>query len=183
MSKKVLVVVDVQKDFYDPNGSLYVYGGNVLVEKIVNVLPMFDDVVFTLDWHPYNHCSFNNNGGKWPVHCVAYTEGASLPNEFSSYLDGSHNVVTKGTNPAEEEYGADPNAIMLAHNENPDDVEFVFCGIAGDYCVKETVEKFRTKFPDVKVSVYVVGTISIDGGPTLFQYMKKNNIPEWRPEE
>ena len=53
--KKVLVVVDVQKDFYHPEGALYVKGGEVLPERIAKVIPEFDDVIFTVDWHPYNH--------------------------------------------------------------------------------------------------------------------------------
>ena len=167
--KKILVVVDVQKDFYHPEGALYVKGGEVLPERIAKVIPNFDDVVFTMDWHPVNHCSFKVNGGIWPTHCVAFTEGASLPTEFIPFLknlqemaitgfgkyDRCNNVITKGLNPTKEEYGADANAIMTAHDENPDECEFVFCGIHALYCVKETIKNFIKKFPQIKVSVLI----------------------------
>ena len=80
MIKKILMVVDCQYDFYNPEGSLYVgNGADELPSKIANIIDKFDGVVFTLDWHPSNHCSFKENGGQWPKHCVKYTKGASLP--------------------------------------------------------------------------------------------------------
>lgn len=156
MSKKILVVVDVQKDFYHPDGALYVKGGEALPERIAKVIPEFDNVIFTLDWHPANHCSFADNGGIWPVHCVAYTEGASLPKEFIPFLgfDGNpvgrnySNIVTKGSWAPAEEYGAHIPIYLLDCVD-----EVVFCGIHALYCVKETIKNFIEKFPQVKVSV------------------------------
>jgi nicotinamidase-related amidase len=186
--KKVLVVVDVQKDFYHPDGALYVKGGEVLPERITKVIPEFDYVIFTVDWHPYNHCSFKENGGIWPVHCVAYTEGASLPKEFMPYFKEIHdntcfNIIMKGMNSQKEEYGADPIMIMCSHDENPEECEFVFSGIAGDYCVKETIKNFIEEYPTIKVSVYLDGVASIDDGTTIREFMKENNIEEWKPQE
>lgn len=189
--KTILVVVDVQKDFYHPDGALYVKGAEVLPSKIAEVIPHFDDVVFTVDWHPQTHCSFAYNGGDWPIHCVAFTEGASLPIEFIPFLkdlqemviagfgkyDRCGNVITKGLNPTKEEYGADANAIMTAHDENPEECEFVFCGVAGNYCVMETINNFITKFPNAKVSVLTECVASIDDGSTLRNYMNEHNIP------
>ena len=156
--KKILVVVDVQKDFYHPDGALYVKGAETLPKKIAEIIPNFDDVIFTMDWHPNNHCSFKPNGGPWPVHCVAFTEGASLPIEFIPFLKDVHdnypyNVIAKGMDCEKEEYGADANAIMYAHDEVISECEFVFCGIHALYCVKETIKNFIEKYPQIKVSV------------------------------
>ena len=188
MSKKVLVVVDVQKDFYHPDGALYVKGGEVLPERIAKVIPDFDDVIFTVDWHPHNHCSFKENGGIWPKHCVAYTEGASLPKEFMPYFGEIHdnvcfNIIMKGMNSQKEEYGADPIMIMCSHNENPEECEYVFCGIALSHCVKETAELFIKKFPWASVKIWLDGGVSIDDGTTIREFMKENNIEEWKPQE
>ena len=150
--KKVLVVVDVQKDFYHPDGALYVKGGEILPERIAKVIPEFDAVVFTVDWHPYNHCSFKENGGIWPIHCVQYTEGASLPNEFMQYIKPQGlfcNVVTKGRNDETEEYGA--HLDIKSHLVD----EVVFCGIHALYCVKETIKNFISEYPEIKISVIV----------------------------
>lgn len=83
---RLLVVVDVQRDFFDPAGSLYVSGSEALPEKIAAIAPEYDAVVFTLDWHPGDHCSFKDLGGIWPSHCVAYTQGAGLPDCFAAIL-------------------------------------------------------------------------------------------------
>ena len=186
--KKVLVVVDVQKDFYHPDGALYVKGGEVLPEKIAKVIPQFDDVVFTVDWHPYNHCSFKENGGIWPVHCVAHSEGSSLPEEFLPFICGMHddgtiNILMKGYESEKEEYGANPEYIMLSHRVKPRECEYVFCGIAGDYCVKETIKNFIEEYPTLKTKVYLDGVVSIDDGTTIREFMKENNIEEWKPQE
>jgi nicotinamidase-related amidase len=192
--KKVLVVVDVQKDFYHPDGALYVKGGEVLPERIAKVIPEFDDVIFTVDWHPYNHCSFKENGGIWPVHCVAYTEGASLPKEFIPYIKTGvkHwtgatltpcNIVKKGSLYTEEEYGANSSNFINALEDKYMGYEYVFSGIAGDYCVKETINNFIKSNPKEVVKVYLDGVASIDDGTTIREFMKENNIEEWKPQE
>lgn len=186
MSKKVLVVVDVQKDFYHPDGALYVKGGEVLPERIAKVIPQFDEVLFTLDWHPVTHCSFMENGGQWPVHCVAYTEGASLPKEFLPYVKIDaiptgrifNNIITKGSWAPAEEYGAKIPGFLMMNNVD----EVVFSGIAGDWCVRETVKNFIESY-NVTASVYLDGVVSIDDGTTLRKFMEENNIGEWKPEE
>jgi nicotinamidase/pyrazinamidase len=51
-----LLVVDVQNDFADAKGSLYVRGGERVVpvvnEEIVRALAAGAVVVYTQDWHP-----------------------------------------------------------------------------------------------------------------------------------
>lgn len=190
---KILVVVDVQKDFYHPDGALYVKGAESLPKKIAEIIPEFDDVIFTVDWHPQNHCSFACNGGQWPIHCVAFTEGASLPIEFIPLIEDLRelniatfgvfnrccNVVPKGLNPKKEEYGADANDIMTAHDENPEECEFVFCGIHALYCVKETIKNFIEKYPQVKVSVLTdcIAPLDCDEFNT---FCAENNISEYK---
>jgi nicotinamidase/pyrazinamidase len=77
-----LVVVDVQNDFADPAGSLFVAGGDEVVEVVNAELERAVDggatVVFTQDWHPETTPHFTKDGGTWPVHCVGGTWGAEL---------------------------------------------------------------------------------------------------------
>ena len=106
---KTLVIVDIQKDFYDPKGSLYVSGAETFPSKIADLVPGYDNVYFTLDWHPLNHCSFKQNGGIWPVHCLKYSWGASLPDEVLASIDSFRQHVSyyhKGDRSYEEEYEA-----------------------------------------------------------------------------
>lgn len=153
--KKVLIVVDCQYDFYNPNGSLYVgNGADILPSKIESIINCFDCVVFTLDWHPLNHCSFKENGGKWPRHCIQYTVGASLPMSLVDKLSGKkYHVITKGKYAETEEYTPFDdwynNMLMAAYliNESAYDCDIYVCGLAGDICVYNTL-KSLTKLND-----------------------------------
>jgi nicotinamidase/pyrazinamidase len=77
-----LIVVDVQNDFADPSGSLYVGGGEEVVQvanrEIERALAAGSPVFYTQDWHPESTPHFQKDGGIWPVHCVGGTWGAEL---------------------------------------------------------------------------------------------------------
>lgn len=192
MGKKILVVVDVQYDFCNPNGALFVPGGDAVVNKVKDIIPNFDYVIFTKDSHSLNHCSFKENGGIWPVHCVWNSIGEGIPVEFLKAAK-DYEIVAKGNVDNEEEYGAFSDDIefftsieMAVDTERTcskpfraywDDVdELVICGIAGDYCVLETLKNIVKHVGNDKVSVFLDGVVSIDDGTTLNTYMKKNNI-------
>src|SRR3954463_13955797 len=77
-----LVVVDVQNDFADPAGGLYVSDGEEVVEvanaEIDAARAAGSPVFYTQDWHPASTPHFAKDGGVWPVHCVADSWGAEL---------------------------------------------------------------------------------------------------------
>ena len=95
LKKKILIVVDYQYDFFHPEGSLYVPGGEKLQEKIEKIIPNFDGVIFTKDCHPANHCSFKEQGGLWPAHCVMDTVGCGIPASMFK-LCKNYTVEAKG---------------------------------------------------------------------------------------
>src|SRR5688572_9387028 len=81
-ARTALLVVDVQNDFADPSGSLYVTGGEQVVREanaeIARARAGGASVVYSQDWHPSITPHFQKDGGIWPVHCVAGTWGAAL---------------------------------------------------------------------------------------------------------
>ena len=109
---KSLLLIDIQNDFM-PGGALAVSGGNEIIPIVNALIPQFELVVATQDWHPADHGSFAaNHAGKsifepidldglpqtlWPVHCVQNTGGAL----FAPGLDTRRidRVFTKGMNP------------------------------------------------------------------------------------
>ncbi|MGH2694154.1 MAG: isochorismatase family protein [Actinomycetota bacterium] len=142
-----LLVVDVQNDFADPNGSLYVTGGEEVVSvvnrEVERALSSGGTVVYTQDWHPESTPHFQKDGGIWPVHCVKDTWGAELHPDLS--IEGD--VVRKGTG-GEDGYSGftvrDPESgtespTALEDKLRSKDIEkVVVVGLATDYCVKET---------------------------------------------
>jgi nicotinamidase/pyrazinamidase len=154
---KALIIVDVQNDFC-PGGALAVREGDQIVPVINRILPRFDLIVATRDWHPPHHGSFAaNHPGRmpgdmtelagmpqvlWPVHCVQGTSGADL----HPALDRSRiaHVVHKGTDPAIDSYSgffdngrrAATELERILRDHHIDEVHF--CGLATDYCVKAT---------------------------------------------
>ena len=195
MGNKILIVVDCQYDFINPNGTLYVNGAEQLQDKIATIIPNFDYVIFTKDSHPIKHCSFVENGGQWPAHCVYNTIGNGIPLEFMK-LAKEYTFIDKGTNENKEEYSAfenksdllllldcEDNYFNWAFEDLVDEQkllqsidEIVVCGVAGDYCVLETLKDIVSHIGTDKVSVYLDGVASIDGGTTLNTFIKENNI-------
>lgn len=175
----VLVVIDVQKDFFSPEGSLYVKGGELLPEKIAEAISSYDAVIFTLDWHPGNHCSFAENGGIWPSHCVNYTEGAGLADEFSPLLSKKNEKVQlffKGEDPEKEQYGAFEEVSGKIASWFSAAQKVAICGIAGDYCVKESAANILKYVPAEKLVVLTDLIASIDDGSTLKQFISDNSL-------
>jgi len=146
--RTALVVVDVQNDFADPAGSLYVEGGEQIVPlvnaEIARAREAGATVVLTQDWHPPTTPHFVADGGTWPVHCVRGTWGADLHPDLDREADL---VVRKGTG-GEDGYSAftvvDPASgerrpTGLAGYLRERGVEAaVVVGIATDVCVKAT---------------------------------------------
>ncbi len=141
-----LLVVDVQNDFADPAGGLYVRDGEHVVPLVSDLVGAAQNagsaVAYTQDWHPASTPHFEKDGGIWPVHCVADTWGAELhPNLL---VHGP--VVRKGTS-GEDGYSGfsvrDPVTGAAAPTQlqsllDPSIQRLVVVGLAGDYCVKET---------------------------------------------
>ena len=134
---RALIVVDFQHDF-TPGGALGVEGGDAIAPRLNELAADdgFDLVLATRDWHPAEHGSFTEQGGTWPVHCVAGTPGAELhPGLDVAQVDV---ILDKGTDPGTEGYsgfdGTDLAALLRARGID----EVVVAGLATDYCVKHT---------------------------------------------
>ena len=142
-----LVIVDVQNDFADPAGSLFVRGGSEIVAlvnaEIERALEAGAAVVYTQDWHPAHTPHFAADGGIWPVHCVQETWGAQLHPQLS--LRGP--IVRKGAH-GEDGYSGFSMRNPAGGHPIPTELDatlarggatrIVVCGLATDYCVKAT---------------------------------------------
>src|SRR4051794_27116762 len=134
---EALLIVDFQNDF-TPGGALGVEGGDEIAGRLNQLAAdaRFEVVVATRDWHPADHGSFREQGGIWPVHCVAGTEGAELHSGLDrSRLDA---IVDKGQDAEADGYSGF-EATLLEELLRARGVDHVTIGgIATDYCVKNT---------------------------------------------
>jgi len=137
--KAALLVVDVQRDFC-PGGALAVAGGDTIVPPLNGLISTFRKsrfpVVFTRDWHPRDHCSFREQGGVWPSHCVARTRGA----RFHPKLDVPRGamIVSKAARKDLEAYSGFQGTDLEEQLKHLGVTEIFVGGLATDYCVKQT---------------------------------------------
>lgn len=153
-----LLLIDIQNDFL-PGGSLAVADGDKIIPVINSLIPGFEIIVATQDWHPADHGSFaSNHPGRsifesidlcglpqtlWPVHCVQNTGGAL----FAPDLDTRKitRVFPKGTDPKIDSYsgffdnGHRGDTGLNTWLRDQKISELTICGLATDYCVKFSV--------------------------------------------
>ena len=158
MKDTALIVVDMLYDFID--GSLACKNADNAVAQTVKMIDRFTadskgdeaeilglyPILFVRDHHPADHCSFKENGGSWPSHCVASTHGGEIHKDLQPYVE-EELVFSKGCNPSHEQYSG-----FEALNEAGQSVDeilslmdihsIVVCGIATEYCVRNTCEDF-----------------------------------------
>ena len=92
-----LIVVDMQNDFMPINSVTNPDGGRFAVPEgdqtagnISHLLRTFGSagakVVCTRDYHPHDHCSFMNEGGSFPPHCVQGSRGSEFCKQITNTL-------------------------------------------------------------------------------------------------
>jgi nicotinamidase/pyrazinamidase len=166
------VVVDVQNDFADPNGSLYVKGGDAVIPRVNDEVRRALDagayVVYTQDWHPESTPHFEKDGGIWPVHCVKHTWGA----EFHPDLVVEGPVVQKGSNGEDgysgftmrdPETGREKETPLRTMLEEKGIERVVVVGLALDVCVKATALDAAASF-DASVVVGATAAVELQPG-------------------
>ncbi len=150
---RLLIIVDPQVDF--TLGTLRVDGGKEAMDRLAHWLKTtnidFQVLVVTEDCHPTDHCSFIENGGPFPAHCVACTDGAEIykpvMDAFNLYVndnDSDFCFLTKGEDKDTEEFSglsSDDNRETFRDILDSFDIDEVWiAGLATDYCVLETLK-------------------------------------------
>jgi nicotinamidase-related amidase len=156
MNNSALVVVDMLYDFID--GSLACQNADKAVQEALRfidrqtkgqggedheILDTFP-ILFIRDHHPADHSSFKEQGGIWPPHCVAGTRGGEIHEDLKPYAC-EELTFDKGCCKETEQYSGyeGVNAAGQSLGEILDllDTSDVYvCGIATEYCVRNTCE-------------------------------------------
>lgn len=159
MHNSALVVVDMLYDFID--GSLACLNAENAVKATLaaidsktkgqggeehEILDTFP-ILFIRDHHPADHSSFKDQGGIWPSHCVAGTRGSEIHQSLAPYAS-EELTFDKGCDRDIEQYSGfeavnnagQPLAEVL---ELLDTTDVYVCGIATEYCVRNTCEDLQ----------------------------------------
>jgi nicotinamidase/pyrazinamidase len=139
MVKTAMIVVDVQRDFC-AGGALAAWDTPSLLAPLQGCIDTARrsgaTIIFTQDWHPANHSSFQTNGGKWPVHCVENTPGAELMPPLRAAAGDI--VIHKGTAVGGEGYSGFDSSGLEARLRELKIGRVSVAGIATEYCVRAT---------------------------------------------
>lgn len=145
--KKILIVVDMQKDFVD--GALGSPEAQAIVGNVVNKIDKFDgDIIATYDTHPENYME-TQEGKNLPVpHCIKGTDGWKLDSRVQSALDKrEYKTIEKPT------FGSTELAEYIKANYNPQEIEIELIGLCTDICVVSNALLMKASFLETKVSV------------------------------
>ena len=188
-AERMLIIVDPQIDF--TTGSLATAKGPEAMDRLAQaidngVLDNYTWVIVTQDAHPTNHCSFVENGGVFPPHCVQETEGMNVyPSLEKALVDshfGNYHFMTKGDLADKEEFSIFQNARSSEKLTYIIKEEIKFegidvCGIATDYCVYETVKDLMNIYPAKQIRVVTNCIAAVDDNDTkLADLMQENGI-------
>ena len=202
---KSFIIIDKQYDFDNPNGALYVPGAENINKPIIDYIKKnrnsINQIIWTVDAHKKKDQSFKDYGGQWPVHCVDGTKGAAINKELYDELSKFKIpmvIVKKGTVEDHEEYGAFEVCATFHHlNPNQDphvsncyfrnfegtsgcriiNDHIVICGIAGDFCVKESIKNLLRHWK-FNIEVFMDGIASIDDGTALKELINERGLKQ-----
>lgn len=167
----VLLVVDVQHDFL-PGGTLGVRHGDEIIPALNRCMALFATknlpVFASRDWHPPDHCSFREQGGPWPVHCVQNTRGAEFSPDLR--LPPGTAVINKADRREHEAYSVFSGTDLDGRLKRAGVRRIFIGGLATDYCVLNTARDAHLLGYDYVVLTDAVRAVDVqpgDGGRAL----------------
>lgn len=136
-----LLIADIQNDFL-PGGALGIAGGDQILPVLQGYMTRFQTrrlpIWLSRDWHPPDHCSFREQGGPWPVHCVADTPGSLPPSSFHPPPQAL--IIYKATTRDREAYSVFQGTSLDRDLRGRNIRRLFIGGLATDYCVFNTVK-------------------------------------------
>lgn len=148
MALKVLIVIDMQKDFVD--GSLGTKEAQAIVPAVVEKVRHFDGrVLFTKDTH-YGNYKETQEGRKLPVpHCIKGTGGWELVPELEAFCREHHCQVLE-----KNSFGSLSLATNLQLMNEQEPLESIeLAGLCTDICVVSNALLVKAALPDMPVLV------------------------------
>ncbi len=192
MKNNALVVVDMLYDFID--GSLACQNADNAVRETLKfidaqtkgqggedheILDTFP-ILFIRDHHPADHSSFAEQGGIWPPHCVAGTHGGEIHKDLLPYAR-EELTFDKGCDRTVEQYSGFDGVNNAGQSlgeilELLDTSEVYVCGIATEYCVRNTCEDLLKAGFKVRLLKDCIAYVDHDGHLKALEEMAAEGI-------
>ncbi len=176
-----LVIADIQNDFL-PGGALGVQGGDAIVPIVEQYVRRFEQrrfpIFLTRDWHPPDHCSFREQGGPWPRHCVAGTPGSLPPEGFRAPREAV--IIYKAIDRDREAYSAFQDTRLHRHLQALHVRRLFVGGLATDYCVLNSVKDARALGYETFLLVDAVRAVNVrpnDGRDAEAEMVRLGAVP------
>lgn len=170
--KKALIVIDMLKDFINKDGALYC--GEMTTKMVPHVVARVKEyndnelpIIFVCDNHNENDLEFE----RFPKHCVAFTDGASLIKElehptvdniahvYKNRFSGFHNTNLDFV--LSEFFGMKPNDSVIE-----------VCGVCTHICVSDTVGDLTNRNYHTVINRRCVGDFDKDMHTFALKRMK-----------
>lgn len=192
MRNSALVVVDMLYDFID--GSLACQNADNAVKETLKfidsqtkgqggedheILDTFP-ILFVRDHHPADHSSFKEQGGIWPAHCVAGTHGGEIHKDLVPYVC-EELTFDKGCDKETEQYSGFEGVNNAGQSlgeilELLDTTDVYVCGIATEYCVRNTCEDLMKAGFKVRLLSDCIAYVDSEGHKKTLQEMADEGI-------
>ena len=192
MKNSALVVVDMLYDFID--GSLACQNADNAVKETLRfidsqtkgqggeeheILDTFP-ILFIRDHHPADHSSFKEQGGIWPPHCVAGTHGGEIHEELKPYVC-EELTFDKGCDKSVEQYSGFEGVNNAGQSlgeilELLDTTDVYVCGIATEYCVRNTCEDLQQAGFKVRLLKDCIAYVDHEGHVKALEEMRQEGI-------
>ncbi len=192
MRNSALAVVDMLYDFID--GSLACQNAGNAVKATLDfidsqtrgqggedheILDTFP-ILFIRDHHPADHSSFKEQGGIWPAHCVAGTRGGEIHQDLAPYAS-EELTFDKGCDKAVEQYSGFEGTNNAGQSlgevlELLDTTDVYVCGIATEYCVRNTCEDLLKAGFKVHLLKECIAYVDLQGHTKALEEMAAEGI-------
>ncbi len=180
-SHDALLIADIQNDFL-PGGALGISGGDKVIPVLTNYINRFQaqglPIFLTRDWHPPDHCSFQPQGGPWPIHCVAGSPGSLPPPSFVT--PPSAVIIYKAIDRDQEAYSAFQRTTLDQHLQALNTQRVFIGGLTTDYCVLNSVKDARRLGYDVCLLMDGIKAVNLqaeDGRRAEEEMLRLGTVP------
>lgn len=180
--KRMFLFVDVQKDFMNPYGALYVPNATKIIPTLEKIAKLaFDEfdkdpenveIAFTQDFHLKTDAEFISNSGQFPEHCIKGTDGAILI--INPKFNGT--IYTKRcTNIFDSKLGNKEFKKLIKENFFK---EIWVSGVVTEICVNHAVMGIKKISPATEIYVFENAIMHLDEKTKekTFKTWKSNGI-------